>query len=173
VKNWPLGGQATWAIEVAEDGDYAVSVLFNHSVAAPLRVIASAGAARCDGTSEYLANHGWRRLSLPGTLRLAKGRAAIALEIAPLTGDTPGQVDLLSIELVRPEVRERLHRAALAMRAQTDTQWFRDARFGLMCHWTSLSMPRSGPPKPYAEAVRDFDVKTFVEQVAQSIQSAK
>ena len=37
-----------------------------------------------------------------------------------------------------------------------------------MCHWTSQTVPRHGPPKPYAEAVRDFDVKTFAEQVEQT-----
>ena len=168
VKNWPLGGQTTWEVEVVEAGDYAVNVLFNHSVKNPLKVAVTAGEARCEGVSEHIAHHDWRRSSLPGALRLAPGPQSLALSIAPVSGESPEKLELLSIELVRPEVQERLHRAALAMRAQADTQWFRDARYGLMCHWTSQTVPRHGPPKSYAEAVRDFDVNTFADQVAQT-----
>ncbi len=168
VKNWPLGGQTTWEVEVVEAGDYVVNVLFNHSVKSPLKVAVTAGTASCEGVSEHLAHHDWRRFSLPGSLRLAPGRQRLALSIAPVSGESPEKLELLSIELVRPEVKESLHRAALAMRAQADTQWFRNARYGLMCHWTSQTVPRHGPPKAYAEAVRDFDVKTFAEQVEQT-----
>lgn len=165
VKNWPLGGQTTWEVEVVAAGDYAVTVLFNHSLKSPLKVAVTAGAARCETVSEHIAHHDWRRFSLPGSLRLAQGKQTLALTISPVSGESLEKLELLSIELVCPEVKERLHRAALAMRAQTDTQWFRNARYGLMCHWTSQTVPRHGPPKPYAEAVRDFDVKTFAEQV--------
>jgi hypothetical protein len=37
-----------------------------------------------------------------------------------------------------------------------------------MFHWTSQTVPRSGTPKPYADAVRDFDVKQFVDQVVRT-----
>jgi hypothetical protein len=37
-----------------------------------------------------------------------------------------------------------------------------------MCHWTSETVPRRGTPKPYAQAVQDFDVPAFVEQVRQT-----
>ncbi|MBM4089784.1 MAG: hypothetical protein FJ276_10200 [Planctomycetes bacterium] len=168
VKNWPLGGQTTWEVEVVEPGDYAVNVLFNHSVKMPLKVAVTAGEARCEGVSERIAHHDWRRFPLPGALRLAKGRHTLALTIAPVEGASNEKLELLSIELVRPEVKERLRRAALAMRAQADTNWFRDAHFGLMCHWTSQTVPRNGPPKPYADAARDFDVAKFTEQVAQT-----
>jgi hypothetical protein len=168
VKNWPLGGQTTWDVEAVEPGDYAVNVLFNHSVKLPLKVAVTAGAARCEGVSAPVANHNWRRFALPNALGLAKGKHTLALTIAPAEGAATNKLELLSIELVRPEVKERLHRAALAMRARADTQWFREARFGLMCHWTSQTVPRNGPPKPYADAVRDFDVAKFTEQVAQT-----
>ena len=166
VQNWPLGGQTTWEVEVVEAGDYAVSVLFNHCVNMPLQVMVSSGPARCTATSQPIAHYDWRRLPLDGVLRLAKGRHTVALTIAPTDAGKPGKIHLLSIELVRPKVREQLHVKALAMRAQADTQWFRDARYGLMIHWTSETVPRNGPPKPYADAVRDFDVVRFADQVA-------
>jgi hypothetical protein len=39
------------------------------------------------------------------------------------------------------------------------------ARYGLMFHWTSQTVPHRGEPKPYAQAVRDFDVPALVEQI--------
>ena len=116
VKNWPIGGQTTWEVEVVEAGDYAVNVLFDHSVKIPLKLAVTAGEASCEGVSEHIAHHDWRRFSLPGSLRLAQGRQRLALSIAPVSGESLEKLELLSIELVRPEVKERLHRAALAMR---------------------------------------------------------
>jgi hypothetical protein len=76
------------------------------------------------------------------------------------------RAEILSVELVRPAVRDRLREAAARQRA--DTKWLQDARYGLMVHWTSQSVPRRGEPAPYAQAVRDFDVGAFVEQVRQT-----
>ena len=165
VKNWPLGGQTTWDVDVVEAGDYAVNVLFNHGARASLAITVTAGEARCEGVSDHVAHHEWRRFPLPGSLRLARGRQTLSLGIASVGGESAETLELLSIELVRPEVRERLRKAASAMRSQADTRWFRDARYGLMCHWTSQTAPRHGPPRPYAEAVRNFDVGTFADQV--------
>ena len=76
-----------------------------------------------------------------------------------LNGDWP---------FIYPEVQRRQHEAAFRMRSEADTQWFRDANYGLMLHWTSEIAPRHGAPKPYNEAVRDFDLQTFVSQVVRS-----
>ncbi|MFM8890020.1 MAG: alpha-L-fucosidase, partial [Planctomycetia bacterium] len=165
VKNWPLGGHTTWDVEVVEAGDYAVNVLFHHGVKGALEVSVSAGTTRCAGVSEPLAHHEWRRFPLPGSLQLAPGRQRLTLGIAAVGGEPAATIEVLSVELVRPEVRERLRLAASTMRSQADTRWFRDAGYGLMCHWTSQTVPRQGPPEPYADAVRDFDVATFAEQV--------
>jgi len=165
VKNWPLGGETIWEVEAAEAGDYAVNVLFHHGVDRDLTVTVAAGASHVTGVSHRIPHHDWRRFSLPGTLAIGPGRQTVALRIAAQDG-AAGTIELLAIELVKPGVRERLHRAALDMRSRADTEWFRQAGFGLMLHWTSQSMPRRGAPKPYAEAVRDFDVETFADQVA-------
>jgi hypothetical protein len=61
VKNWALGGQTTWEVEVVEAGDYGVNVLFHHSVKSPLKVAVTAGTARCEGfpsTSRIVNNTG-------------------------------------------------------------------------------------------------------------------
>ena len=57
-------------------------------------------------------------------------------------------------EIIKAEVEK-----ARSSRANTD--WFVNAKYGLMFHWTSQAMPRLGDPKPYAEAVRNFDVNSI------------
>jgi hypothetical protein len=168
VKKWPLGGQTTWEVEVAEGGDYAVHVLFSHDVTAPLRVSLSSGSSRCESISKPVPGQSWRRHALEGTVALPKGKQTLALSIAAAEGTAEGALELLSIEIVRPEVRSRQQETALRMRAQTDIQWFRDAGYGLMLHWTSEVVPRQGAQKPYAEAVRDFDLPAFVRQVVRT-----
>jgi hypothetical protein len=49
VKDWPVGEQTTWEVEVVEAGDCAVNVLFNHSLKSLLKVAVTAGAVRCEG----------------------------------------------------------------------------------------------------------------------------
>lgn len=166
VKKWPLGGETSWEVEVAEAGDYAVNVLFSHGVPHALRVVVAAGESHAAGISEPVRNAEWRRFGLPGTLKLAQGKQTVSLRIDAVDGTAGGTIEILSVELVKPAVRDRVLRASQAMRSRADTDWFRKAGFGLMVHWTSRCMPRSGPPKPYAEAVRDFDVKAFADQVA-------
>jgi len=41
------------------------------------------------------------------------------------------------------------------------------AKYGLMFHWTSQTKPRNGAPKPYCDAVHDFDVDRFADMVSQ------
>jgi hypothetical protein len=168
VKNWPLGGTTTWQVDVLESGDYAVNALFNHSVSIPLKVAVATKDSSCQSVSTPVKSFGWRRVALNGALRLKAGQQEIALRIEPAEGVSTQKIEVLSVELVRPEVKERLHAAALAMREKADLQGFRNARYGLMFHWTSTSAPRTGDKKAYAAAVRDFDLKTFVEQVRQS-----
>ena len=168
VKNWPLGGTTTWQVEVLEAGDYLVNALFNHSPSIPLKVTVTTTDSSCQSVSQPVKGFGWRRFAVAGTLHMKAGQQEIALRIEPADGVSTQKIEVLSVELVRPEAKDRLHAAAMEMRAKADTQGFRNARYGLMFHWTSTIAPRTGDKKAYAEAVRDFDLKTFVEQVRQS-----
>lgn len=49
------------------------------------------------------------------------------------------------------------------VRANTD--WLARCRFGIGIHWTAQTVPRHGPPKPFAQAVAAFDVGGFVAAV--------
>jgi hypothetical protein len=168
IRNWPVGGKTTWTVTVPERGSYAVNVLFSHTVQIPLRVAVAAGDSRCEKLSEFIPRQAWRRLPLEGVLDLGPGQQTLTLSIGGAENGSEGTLELLSIELVQPEVQRRQKEAALRLRSEADTRWFREAGFGLMIHWTSGVTPRHGAPKPYEEAVRDFDLPLFVDQVART-----
>ena len=41
------------------------------------------------------------------------------------------------------------------------TDWFKDAGYGLFCHWSSRSVNADGSKKDYYTAVNEFDVNAF------------
>ncbi len=45
------------------------------------------------------------------------------------------------------------------------TDWFKDAGYGLFCHWHSQSVNADGSKKDYYTAVKEFDVNAFANQV--------
>jgi hypothetical protein len=65
--------------------------------------------------------------------------------------------------MLRGNLKARLKEEARAIRS--DTRWIRQAKYGLLFHWTSQSQPRHGRKKPHEEAVRDFPVESFAEMV--------
>lgn len=158
--------QISWEVTVPATDNYEVNVLLAHKSPDPFFVEVRSGNSVTSRISDHSENQEWRRLGLNGTLRLPRGKQTVVLKLRPCR--TNGELDVFvySIELVLPAVRERLGKAARAMRA--DCEWFRQAKYGLMFHWVPGVLPRSGDPKPYAEAVRDFNVPAFVDQVVQT-----
>ena len=45
------------------------------------------------------------------------------------------------------------------------TKWFREAGYGVFCHWTTHSVPEKGEKKPHSQAIEDFDIDTFTNQI--------
>jgi alpha-L-fucosidase len=167
VIGWKYSGQQiSWDVTVPSADNYEVSVLLAHQSSEPFIVEVQSGNFVTSRISDFSEDQKWRRLRLNGTLRLNKGKQTIVLKMRPCKMDREFDVSVYSIELVLPDVRERLSKAAMAMRA--DCEWFRQAKYGLMFHWVPGVFPKSGDPKPYAEAVREFNVSAFVEQVVQT-----
>jgi hypothetical protein len=163
LQGWSRADQsAAWTVTAPAADDYAVRVLVSVSGNRPLKAEVASGPGRADGAIPP-SPWQWNRVELEGTLRLVAGAQEIALRLAPAEGAEPFQARVMSVELVRSAVRERLHAAAL--RARADTRWLQAARYGFMVHWTSQSMPRRGEPKPYDKAVQDFDVEALAGQV--------
>ncbi len=157
--------QAEWKITASEAADYAVQVLVNRNSNQELRLEVTAAGKTITGTLPPDARR-WQRIALPGTIPFPSGESSVTLRLAPADGSSSFDAQVHAVELVRPAVRSALHQKALALRA--DTTWFQQARYGVMMHWTKQSMPRHGDPKPYAQAVADFNVEGFADQVRQT-----
>jgi hypothetical protein len=161
VTGWRRPDQhATWTVQSPGAGSYDASVIWRRKTASPLRAELSAGGTTATG---LLAASHWQRVPLQGRLSLPAEPSRITLRIFAEEASAPIDAEIFSVELVRPPVRAEMERAAAGQRA--DTAWMRKAGYGFMVHWTSQSCPREGKPKPYADAVRDFDVENFAEQM--------
>jgi hypothetical protein len=166
VEGWKHNRQiATWRVTVPAAADYAVRVSLSCRSAGPLRIEVSAGHSWASAV--YKANGGrWMRQELNGLLHLPAGVQEITLRLISNAGAGDFDARVQSVELVQPLVRRNLHEAALKLRA--DTRWFQQAKYGFMFTWTSQTFPRQGDPKPYADAVRDFNVEALADQVHQA-----
>lgn len=154
---------ASWDINAPTADTYAANVLIHRRHGA-LRVEVAAGEQRVSALLPEKIER-WQRLQLNGTLHLVRGANKISVYLRPEPPGTEFTAEVMAVELIRPAVRDQLHRAAVQARA--NTTWMQQAKYGFMVHWTSQSCPRSGPPKPYAQAVQDFDVKAFAHQMQQ------
>jgi alpha-L-fucosidase len=70
------------------------------------------------------------------------------LELIPVSKKTAIVKELAKIEKATPKM-----------------DWFSYLKYGVMFHWTSMTMPLQGEQKSYKDAVRDFDVGAFVSMV--------
>ncbi len=154
-----------WDVMVPHEDTYALNVLMRQHGNQPL-IVEVSGAGQTLNNTVPTTTPGWTRYALGGTLRLPSGQQRLMLRAHAINETNSFNASVLSIELVRPAVREQLHAAAMKLRA--DTRWFQECRYGLMCHWTSQSFPRCGERKPYADAVQDFDVERFASQVKET-----
>ena len=166
VTGWTRPEQALeWEITVPEEDAYSINVLLRRHGSQALRVEVTCATQTVSGLVP-VSLRGWTRQTFDGLLRLPAGKQRVVLRARSSNDTDPFNASVFSIELVRPAVRERLHAAALKLRS--DTRWLQECRYGLMCHWTSQSFPRRGERKPYDQAVREFDVEGFAEQVRQT-----
>lgn len=63
----------------------------------------------------------------------------------------------------RPARQRRAGSADTYARANTD--WLARCRFGIGLHWTAQTVPRRGAPRPFPQAVADFDLEGLVNTV--------
>ena len=154
----------SWLVEVPATADYEATALLSIDSKVPVTLTVATAAVSSSGLFKADPRGFQSRITLDAPLRLSKGRHVVSLRLTPSPGDAPFQAEVLALELTRPALRKALHQQALAMRA--DVRWMGRESFGLGFHWTKRTMPRTGPAKPYAQAVADFDVARFAEQVA-------
>lgn len=157
----------TWHITSDRTEPFEVRALVAHKSGVAVTVQVNVPQTACTVSAIQPALPGsanpWRRVPLDGLLMLAKGDNTLILRTIPLDGSA-FEMEAFAIELVRTEVRERLHIEAQALKS--DMTWLRRAGYGFMNHWTQAVYPEHGLPKSYADAVHDFDVERYADQIA-------
>jgi hypothetical protein len=155
----------SWRLDVAEAGEYVVGVLLDHASGPDVVIELRAGAgtlripSRATGEGvRYRA----ARLKGVAPLHLGSGSQRLALDVR-VSGAGPLDLGVFSVELMRERDIGRYRSRVMESRASTDA--FVAMGHGFMVHYTPEAYPRNGPRKPFAEAVRHFDVEAFADQM--------
>jgi hypothetical protein len=173
---WKGPGSAVWNVEIERPGDYYVAV--GYACGKPgSRLTLSSGDARITTVTRPIKGFfnndvfhpidDFELVPLEGRLKLRRGKNQLALTVSD--PQTPDPLAVCWLELTPVDGVKRVAaevRRARAARSSTD--WFVKSAYGVMFHWTGQSQPRYGAAKPYAEAVRDFPVSSFVDSVRQT-----
>lgn len=108
--------------------------------------------------------YNFERCKLEGTLHLTRGVNPLTLHVG---SPGPGKkLGFRCLEVIPASTMKGLESAAERARAsRASTDWFVEAKYGVMFHWTDFSLPKDGPKKPYPDAVNAFDVDAFARQV--------
>jgi len=183
VIRWVGQGSMTWQVRTSEPGDYEVALCYGAiatAEGAKFEIISAD--SKIKGTvhktkgiykdkpsseekpidKDYLQNY--ERVHLKGVLHLPDGISTITIRVTePESGDV---MDLRSMELTPVAAKASIAAGEeRARKSRASTDWLVKAKYGVMFHWEPHSQPRHGPIKPYAEAVRDFDVQAFANMV--------
>lgn len=167
IQGWQHPSQsASWTVNSAEPADHQVDVLIRRIHGTELTLEVSAASQTLTGTLPAHAVH-WQRITLPGKITVPAGESNVTLRITPANNPNASfAAEVHALEWTRPAVHAAQNQRAIAQRA--DPTWFQNARYGIMVHWTSQSMPRHGDPLPYDQAVANFDVDAFANQMHQT-----
>lgn len=145
----------SWTTNVAKAGDYQIRMIAqgaDNECVGEVQVAGQSLKTSCEGK--------WDRFSF-GVIRVPAG-------VQTITFRSIGKElirKFFSLEFVEPNAQKKLEAAGAKQGA--DTSALVAGKYGLLFHWTSQTMPRSGSPKSYCQAVADFDVQRFADTIAQ------
>lgn len=166
-------GKLKWQTNITESGEYDVVLSYSVRKGGVTAKVSTGNSSISDLLSitegVYVENKEWyqfncERKLLTNKLNLNEGKNLIELSLDAPTDDF--QTIIFNLELI-PANKKALviKEATKARKARPQMDWFASMKYGMMFHWTSLTTPATGPLKPYKEAVRDFDVKAFLNMV--------
>ena len=164
----------SWKVRLPVSSDCELAVTYTadtNAIGTAFEIIA--GQNRITGTVHQTS--GWARDSqnferrpLPGTLHLPAGESTITFRLIG-EAQSKANVKVHSLELISPAAAKVMiasRERAQKMRASTD--WFVEAKYGVMFHWSTTTQPLRGPQKPYPEAVEAFDIDAFADMVRET-----
>ena len=166
----------TWQTDLSTGGDYEVVLAYSaHQPDAQVEVVSGESEItdtlhKTEGvyseTGQWYLNNFERKL-LEGTLHLSQGFNTVSFHLSVPPSDS--EIVFYALELNPLGEKDKIIaeiRKARQMRPNMD--WFAQAGYGVMFHWTSQCVPRQGEPKSYQDAVASFDVDSFVEMVKET-----
>lgn len=169
---WTGSGSAQWDVQIEHPGDYQIALAYGCGEAGSrLELRSESGSLialtrRTVGVFQDPLNN-VELVPLQGRLRLERGANSLALTLSDPHGNRP--LRLRSVELTAAaDMNLVAAEQQKARTARSSTDRFVKSGYGLMFHWTAQSKPRHGLPQPYAEAVRDFPVDSFLKMVRQT-----
>ena len=157
VESWSTTGDfLEWTAQVQKAGEYRIRAIVESS-GKNCAVEVSVGSTKLDVPCGV---KGWNRIVF-GSTHLKAGSETVRVRSS---GSAPLN-KFFSLEFITPGAEASLARQA--DRQASSTEALIAADYGLMFHWTSQSKPRNGAPKPYCDAVHDFNVEQFADMAAQ------
>jgi hypothetical protein len=167
----------TWHADIPESGRYAVTVSYSANEEGTVSFEIDGHHAFSQTLAEtrglvYPTVGEWHQINCVrkktgGELVLEKGAQDIIIHLSPDKDDM--NFLLYTFELIPVDALDKAAAETARIAAQRpDATWFTSIPYGVMFHWTSESSPSTGNPLPFAEAVRNFDVKKFADMVQQT-----
>ena len=175
IEGWrEQSDSASWDVKLQNACDYKIAITYTadiQAIGSSFEIIA--GESRVIGdiyqTTGWAGNsQNFEKRLLQETLWLSAGTSTITLRLIG-TAESKANVKIHSIELISPAADKALLASTeKAQRMRADTDWFVEAKYGVMFHWSVTTQPLRGPQKPYPEAVRDFDLDAFADMVSET-----
>jgi hypothetical protein len=145
-----------WNVSLETGGDYHVYAKLSASDTIPLRLSIEGSFSSLPFSTRTI---GWDRLDA-GIITLPAGTRKLALR---RDTDATGNLEILSLELIREADRPAYEQRVAAFRS--DTTWLSQSNYGLMFQMGPWGYPATGPKKSLENFSADFDVPKFVSMV--------
>ena len=110
----------------------------------------------------------FERIPLQETLHIPEGESTITLRLIGKANSVEN-IKVHSLELISPSAAKATiasRKKAQEIRANTD--WFVEAKYGVMFHWSTTTQPLRGSQKSYPAAVNAYAIDTFADMVRET-----
>jgi hypothetical protein len=174
VENWVSPKDSLyWRIKCQKPGKYALSLIYRCTQDPGAEIsVAIDGESYPIQVKKFkgmydMYNHNWDIHETEQIFNLSKGETKLIVKAKDISDKKTlhlfaiGLTPLSAIKSIKKEEKR-------ALKARANPEWFQNAGYGLMVHWFPECAPRTGPLKPYKQAVNDFDVEWFANRVQSS-----
>ncbi|NML07828.1 hypothetical protein [Sphingomonas sp. G-3-2-10] len=159
------GQPVTLTVNGKQDLNFSAPVTKGYFIPHPQGPVDDPGDPDTDGFWRMREYYLFERKPVEGEVDLVRGVNVVKLKVTAPKGKEVFR--LRSVELTPVAKLAEIEADLARQRAnRANTDWFADAGYGLWFHFIEQTTPRSGPRKPYKEAVDALDVKAIAKTVA-------